>query len=209
MKKTIALAALILPVFLTACSNDVDIQGRYTNADGGTSYQFLPAGEVQIKNADNTISGKYEYDAKANVIKLSSDQALTDKTAKLNEDGSIEVAATQLTRAVDESMLVDSTWKGNEGLYTFSLTFSDSEAGLATFSELVSYDEASNTYNYQTDDSITVLKGNQLLLDMTQYTVSEVTDTSMKLSIGGQSMVMNKYPKGTEIEFREGFQLAE
>lgn len=209
MKKTIALAALILPLLLTACSNDVEIEGRYTNIDGDTSYQFLPAGKLQIKNGNNTISGNYDYDAKANIITLSSDQALTAKTAKLNEDGSIEIASTQLTRAVDESMLVDSTWKGNEGLYTFSLTFSDSETGLATFSELVSYDEASNTYSYQTDDSITVLKGNQLLLDMTQYTVSEVTDTRMKLSIGGQSMVMNKYPKGTEIEFREGFELEE
>jgi len=209
MKKTIALVVLILPLLLTACSNDVDIQGRYTDTDGGTSYQFLPNGELLIVNDGDTITGNYRYDAKNNEIKLSSEQALAAKTAKLNEDRTIEVAATQFSRAVDESMLIDSTWKGNEGLYAFSLTFSNSEAGLATFSALVSYDKSSNTYSYQTDDSITVLKGNKLLLDLTQYTVSEVTDTRMKLSIGGQSMVMNKYPKGTKIEFREGYQLEE
>jgi hypothetical protein len=65
------------------------------------------------------------------------------------------------------------------------------------------------TYLSQTDDSLTRLNGNMLLLDLTPYTVSEVTQDSFKISIGDNSMVLEKQPKGTEIIVRDGYQLIE
>ncbi len=50
------------------------------------------------------------------------------------------------------------------------------------------------------------LSGNMLFVDMTQYGVSEVSDDSFKISIGGNSMVLEKQPKGSKIEYLEGYQ---
>jgi hypothetical protein len=77
---------------------------------------------------------------------------------------------------------------------------------METYSELVTYYDDDMTYVYQTDDSITRLAGDKLLLDRTQYRVSDVTEDSLTLSIGSNSMQLKKYPKGTEVEFREGYQ---
>ena len=80
------------------------------------------------------------------------------------------------------------------------------DKGMETISELVTYHDEDMTYLSQTDDSITRLRGNMLLLDLTPYTVSEVTRDSFKITIGENSMVLEKHPKDTEITIRDGYQ---
>lgn len=203
MKKAFSIFSLILPLFLSACSSE-DFEGRYTDQEGLKSYEFLPEGELRIVSEESETLSSYEYDASDKVLTLISEPNSTTE-AQVNEDGSIQLDATMLTRAVDESMLANSTWIGNQGEYTFTLTFTPTQKGLETYSELVTYYTDDMTYAYQTDDSITRLSGNKLFLDQTIYTVSDVTDTSLKLSIGQQSMVLHKHPKGTAIEFREAY----
>lgn len=203
MKKAFSIFSLILPLFLSACSSE-DFEGRYTDQEGLKSYEFLPEGELRIVSEESETLSSYEYDASDKVLTLISEPNSTTE-AQVNEDGSIQLDATMLTRAVDESMLANSTWIGNQGEYTFTLTFTPTQKGLETYSELVTYYADDMTYAYQTDDSITRLSGNKLFLDQTIYTVSDVTDTSLKLSIGQQSMVLHKHPKGTAIEFREAY----
>lgn len=203
MKKAFSIFSLILPLFLSACSSE-DFEGRYTDQEGLKSYEFLPEGELRIVSEESETLSSYEYDASDKVLTLISEPNSTTE-AQVNEDGSIQLDATMLTRAVDESMLANSTWIGNQGEYTFTLTFTPTQKGLETYSELVTYYTDDMTYAYQTDDSITRLSGNKLFLDQTIYTVSDVTDTRLKLSIGQQSMVLHKHPKGTAIEFREAY----
>lgn len=203
MKKAFSIFSLLLPLFLSACSSD-DFEGRYTDQEGLKSYEFLPEGELRIVSEESETLSSYEYDASDKVLTLISEPDSTTE-AQINDDGSIQLNAMTLTRAVDESMLANSTWIGNQGEYTFTLTFTPTQKGLETYSELVTYYNDDNTYVYQTDDSITRLSGNKLFLDQTLYTVSDVTDTRLKLSIGQQSMVLHKHPKGTAIEFREGY----
>lgn len=203
MKKAFSIFSLLLPLFLSACSSD-DFEGRYTDQEGLKSYEFLPQGELRIVSEESETLSSYEYDASDKVLTLISEPDSTTE-AQINDDGSIQLNAMTLTRAVDESMLANSTWIGNQGEYTFTLTFTPTQKGLETYSELVTYYTDDNTYVYQTDDSITRLSGNKLFLDQTIYTVSDVTDTRLKLSIGQQSMVLHKHPKGTAIEFREGY----
>lgn len=203
MKKAFSIFSLILPLFLSACSSE-DFEGRYTDQEGLKSYEFLPEGELRIVSEESETLSSYEYDASDKVLTLISEPNSTTE-AQVNEDGSIQLDATMLTRAVDESMLANSTWIGNQGEYTFTLTFTPTQKGLETYSELVTYYADDMTYAYQTDDSITRLSGNKLFLDQTIYTVSDVTDTRLKLSIGQQSMVLHKHPKGTAIEFREAY----
>lgn len=204
MKKAFSILSLILPLFLTACGSD-DFEGRYTDQEGLKSYEFLPDGELRIVNQEDETFASYEYNANDKKLTLMSDENTPSGTVTVNDDGSLQLNATTLTRSVDTAMLANSTWIGNEGQYTFTLTFTPTEKGLETYSELVTYYDDDMSYIYQTDDSITVLSGNKLLLDKTVYTVSDVSDTSLKLSIGNQSMVMHKHPKDTRIEFRDGY----
>jgi hypothetical protein len=204
MKKFVSLLAIALPFLLSACSND-DFQGRYTDNEGVTSYQFEPDGKVEIVTANGSTTAHYNYDASAQTITLKADQTLPVEQLDVNDDGSLQADKKSLQRAADESMLADSTWIGDQGPYTFALTFKPSDKGLETYSELVTYYDDDMTYLYQTDDSITRLQGNKLLLDKTVYTVSEVTDNSLKLTIAGKSMVIHKQPPGTAVEFRDGY----
>lgn len=204
MKKAFSILSLILPLFLTACGSD-DFEGRYTDQEGLKSYEFLPNGELRIVNQEDETFASYEYNANDKKLTLMSDENTPSGTVTVNDDGSLQLNATTLTRSVDTAMLANSTWIGNEGQYTFTLTFTPTEKGLETYSELVTYYDDDMSYVYQTDDSITVLSGNKLMLDKTVYTVSNVSDNSLKLSIGNQSMVMHKHPKDTRIEFREGY----
>lgn len=203
MKNLLSLSTLLLALLLSACSND-DFSGRYTDADGQTSYTFLPEGQVHVTTAEREINASYAYDASDKTMTLSG-EGLDAVKFTLNNHGELIGHTTALSRAADEALLIDSTWIGDEGQYTFALTFSQTDKGLNAFSELVSYYDDEMEYVYQTDDSITRFQGNLMMLDMTKYTVSEVTDNSMKLSIGGKSMVIHKHPKGTPIEFREGY----
>lgn len=204
MKKAFSILSLILPLFLTACGSD-EFKGRYTDQEGLKSYEFLPDGELRIVSDKNETFGRYEYESNDKKITLMSEQNTPSGTVTVNEDGSLQLDATTLTRSVDTAMLANSTWIGNEGQYTFTLTFTPTEKGLETYSELVTYYDDDMTYVYQTDDSITKLSGNQLFLDNTVYSVSDVSDTSLKLSIGNQSMVIHKHPKDTRIEFRDDY----
>lgn len=203
IKKVVFLFTAILSLFLTACGND-DFQGRYIAPEGITTYEFMPEGKVTISDIDDKTTAKYKYDKKAQTITVITGEA-DKKTLKVNADGNLEMDDVTLSRGVDASMLADSTWIGHQGDYTFALTFSLTEEGLETYSELVTYYDDDMTYVYQTDDSVTRLMGDELWLDRTVYIVSEVTDKSLRLSIGNNSMVINKHPKGTAIEFREGY----
>lgn len=204
MKTIISLIAICLAVLLTACGNE-DFQGRYVDQKGLTSYQFQPDGQLLITTDSTQTQANYKYDADEQKIRLVGNENLPAEVIQVNEDGSLTMGSVKLTRGVTESMLAGSTWIGNQGQYTFALTFNKTDKGLETFSELVSYYDDDMTYLYQTDDSITRLVGNKLFLDETIYTVSDVTDTSLKLSISGKSMVIHKQPKGTAVEFREGY----
>lgn len=202
------LLALILPVVLAACGSHDEFEGRFIAPDGLTSYQFLPEGQVIInKGGEDIGTEQYEYDSSDQTITLSGDTDLPTDSLTVNNEGHLEAGDVMLTRGVDYGMLADSTWIGHTGPYSFSLTFTVTDAGMATFSELVTYYDDDQTYMSQTDDSITRLSGNMLLLDLTRYTVSEVTRDSFKISIGDNSMVLEKHPKGTDIQIREGYQL--
>jgi len=204
MRKLASLIFMLLALLLSACGSD-EFQGRYTDAVGLTSYQFATDGTVTIVTQSSETTTNYQYNTKTQTLTLTENGSLPAQTIQVTDNGSLEVGSTTFARALVPSMLIDSTWMGNEGEYTFSLTFSQTDKGLETFSELVTYYDDDKTYVYQTDDSITVLRGNKLHLDKTIYTVSDVTDTSLKLSIGNQSMIIHKHPKGTTIDFREGY----
>ena len=204
MKRFTFIFALMMPLLLTACGNDT-FQGRYIAPDGTTSYEFLPDNRLLIVNQDEVTEARYQYDAGESRLDLSSDQALPAETLTVMENGDLKMDDVTLKRGVDYTMLADSTWIGHQGEFSFALTFTQSDKGMETRSRLITYYSEDLSYDAQPDDSITRLTGNKLLLDQTPYTVSDVTDSSMKLSIGNNSMILEKHPKGTEIEIREGY----
>lgn len=207
MRKLIWLLALILPVVLTACGSNDEFEGRFIAPDGLTSYQFLPEGQVNInKGGEDIGTAQYEYDSGDQTITLSGNTDLPSETFAVSDEGHLQADDITLTRGVDYGMLADSTWIGHTGPYSFSLTFTETDAGMATFSELVTYYDDDKTYMSQTDDSITRLSGNMLFVDMTQYEVSDVSQQQFKLTIANSSMVFEKHPKDTKIEYREGYQ---
>lgn len=208
MKKCVWLTAFILSIALTGCGYD-EFQGRFIDAEGNTSYEFQPDGTLEITEGEEITTAEYEYNSRRQIIKLSADQALPTTTLNVKDDGNLASDEITLTRGVDYAMLTDTTWIGHQGQYTFALTFSMTEQGLETVSELVSYNDEDKTYTSQVDDSITRLDGNMLLLDLTPYIVSEVSRESFKISIGENSMVLEKYPKGSAIDYREGYQVEE
>lgn len=195
---------LLLPLLLSACGKS-DFQGRYVSPDGAISYEFLPDGKLIILDGDQVHTAHYDYHCEDQTITLTAERGLPSSTLRLNEAGHLETGDMTLIHSVDYSMLDNSTWIGDDGQYTFALTFTQTEKGMETFSELVSYYDDDMSYAYQTDDSITRLTGNQLLLDRTPYTVSNVSEDSLTLSIGNNSMQLKKYPKGTPIQFRDGY----
>ena len=207
MKHFAWLLALTLSFLLTACGSDHDFQGRFIEPDGLTSYQFLPDGKLTIeKGGELVTTANYQYDNGDQVITLSSDLDLANHFLKVNDAGNLEAEDITLTRGIDYDMLADSTWIGHQDQFTFALTFTPAEEGMATVSELVTYYDDDMTYLSQIDDSITRLSGDAMFVDLTQYTVSEVTENSFKVSIGGNSMVLEKHPKNTKIDYREGYQ---
>lgn len=208
MKKCVWLTAFILSIALTGCGYD-EFQGRFIDAEGNTSYEFQPDGTLEITEGEEITTAEYEYNSRRQIIKLSADQALPTTTLNVKDDGNLASDEITLTRGVDYAMLTDTTWIGHQGQYTFALTFSMTEQGLETVSELVSYNDEDKTYTSQVDDSITRLDGNMLLLDLTPYIVSEVSRESFKISIGENSMVLEKHPKGSAIDYREGYQVEE
>ena len=210
MKKCAWLFALILPVVLTACGSHDEFDGRFIAPDGLTSYEFLPEGNVNInKGGEDIGSAKYQYDSGEQTITLTGHSELPGKTFTVNAAGDLQTDNVTLTRGVDYGMLAESTWIGQQGEYVFALTFTETDEGMETFTELVTYFDDEKAYLSQTDDSITRLSGNMLFVDLTQYSVSEVSENSFKVSIGGNSMVLEKNPKDTQIEYREGYQSIE
>lgn len=208
MKKLVWLFALLLPITLTGCGYD-EFQGRFIDPEGNISYEFQPDGTVEIIQGEEITTAEYQYDSGDQSIKLNAEQALPTDTLTVEDEDNLQSGDIKLTRGVDYMMLADTTWIGQQGQYTFALTFTMTDKGMETFSELVTYHDDDMTYLSQTDDSITRLNGNMLLLDLTPYTVSEVTQDSFKISIGDNSMVLEKQPKGTEIMVRDGYQLIE
>lgn len=207
MKHFAWLLALTLSFLLTACGSDHDFQGRFIEPDGLTSYQFFPEGKLTIeKGGELVTNAHYQYDSGDQIITLSSDLDLPNHFLKVNEEGNLEAEDITLTRGIDYGMLADSTWIGHQDQFTFALTFTPADDGMATVSELVTYYDDDMTYLSQIDDSITRLSGDAMFVDLTQYTVSEVTENSFKVSIGGNSMVLEKQPKDTGIDYREGYQ---
>ncbi|MEX1201584.1 MAG: hypothetical protein WEB02_12425 [Methylophaga sp.] len=207
MRKFIWLLTLIMPVLLTACGSNEEFEGRFIAPDGLTSYQFLPEGKVNInKGGEDIGTAQYEYDSGDQTITLNGDADLPTESLTVNNEGHLEAADITLTRGIDYNMLADSTWIGHTGPYSFSLTFTETDEGMDTFSELVTYYDDDKTYMSQTDGSITRLSGNMMFVDMTQYEVSDVSQQQFKLTITDSSMVFEKHPKGTKIEYREGYQ---
>lgn len=206
MKKLVWLFALIVPITLSGCGYD-EFEGRFISPDGNVSYEFQTDGTLKIIQGEDLTTADYQYKSSEQIIELSSDQDLPIDTLTVDDENHLQSGELILTRGVDYAMLADTTWIGNQGQYTFALTFTMTEQGLETVSELVSYYDENMMYLSQTDDSITRLEGNKLLLDQTQYTVSDVTNNSFKISIGENSMVLERQPKGTEITVREGYQL--
>jgi hypothetical protein len=204
MKAIALLFSLCLTLLLSGCGSD-EFQGRFIAADGITSYEFQPDGTVFIVSQDQVISAQYTYSKKQNTLTLEAEEVLPTELLTVTDNDTLTNGDSTLTRGVDYTMLNDSTWIGHQGDYTFALTFSQTDKGMETYSELVSYYNDDMTYAYQTDDSITVLSGDKLLLDATQYMVSDVTADSLTLSIGTKHMTLNKHSKGTAIEFREGY----
>lgn len=206
MKKFAWLTALSLPVLLTACGGNDDFEGRYIGPEGVKSYEFLTDGKLVITEKDEVTTASYEYDSSAQTITLSGETDLSGETLTVTDEGHLEMSDTALTRGVDYEMLDDATWIGHQGDYTFSMTFSLTDEDMETASELVTYYEDEKTYMSQHDDSITRLSGNMLYLDSTPYAVSNVTSDSFTITIGNNSMDLKSHPKGTEIEYREGYQ---
>ncbi|WP_417551132.1 hypothetical protein [Methylophaga sp.] len=208
MKKLVWLFTFLLSITLTGCGYD-ELQGRFIDSEGNISYEFQPEGTVEIIQGEEITTAEYQYDSGDQIITLNAEQALPTDTLTVEDEDHLQSGDVKLTRGVDYMMLADTTWIGQEGQYTFALTFTMTDKGMETFSELVTYHDDDMTYLSQTDDSITRLNGNMLLLDLTPYTVSEVTQDSFKISIGDNSMVLEKQPKGTEIIVRDGYQLIE
>ncbi len=207
MKKYLWLLAIILPALLSACSSNDEFEGRYIAPDGLTSYQFLPEGKVNInKGGEDIGTAQYRYDSDEQTITIVGADDLPANILTVNARGNLEAGDITLTRGVDYGMLADSTWIGQQDEFVFALSFSEADEGMATVSELVTYYEDEKAYLSQIDESITRLSGNMLFVDMTQYEVSEVSDDSFKISIGGNSMVLEKQPKGSKIEYLEGYQ---
>ncbi|MDX1572913.1 MAG: hypothetical protein R3341_02735 [Methylophaga sp.] len=206
MKKYFWLLALILTALLSACSSNDEFEGRFIAPDGLTSYQFLPDGKVNInKGGEDIGTAQYRYDSDDQAITIVGADDLPANILTVNAEGDLEVGDITLTRGIDYGMLADSTWMGEQGEFVFILTFTPAEDGLETVSELVTYYDDDMTYSSQIDDSITRLSGNMMFVDMTQYAVSEVTQDSFKISIGGNSMTIEKHPKNTGIVYREGY----
>lgn len=207
MNKFAWLPAIILPVMLTACGTNDDFDGRFVAPDGLTSYEFLPEGELDIeKGGEDLATAQYRYDSGDQTITVDGETDLPANELTVTDDGNLQAGDTKLIRGIDYGMLVDSTWIGEQGEFVFALTFTEAEDGLATTSELVTYFEDEKAYLSQIDDSVTRLSGNAMFVDLTQYTVSEVSENSFKVSIGGNSMTLEKQPKDTKIEYREGYQ---
>ncbi|HET8807462.1 MAG TPA: hypothetical protein VFM76_03705 [Methylophaga sp.] len=207
MKKFTWLLVLIFPLLLTACSSYDEFEGRFIAPDGLTSYQFLPEGKVNInKGGEDIGTAQYRYDSDDKTITVTGANDLPANILTVNAEGNLEAGDITLTRGVDYGMLADSTWIGKQDEFVFALNFSEADEGMVTVSELVTYYEDEKAYLSQIDDSITRLSGNMLFVDMTQYEVTEVSDDSFKISIGGNSMVLEKQPKGSKIEYREGYQ---
>lgn len=204
MKVIALIFSLCLTLLLSGCGSD-EFQGRFIAADGITSYEFQPDGTVFIVSQDQVITAQYTYHKDKQTISLKAEEVLPTDTLSVIDSRTLTMEDSKLSRGVDYDMLKDSTWIGHQGDYTFALTFSQTEKGMETYSELVSYYNDDMTYAYQTDDSITRLTGDKLLLDATQYMVSDVTDDRLTLSIGNNYMTLSKHPKGTAIEFREGY----
>ena len=208
MKKLVWLFALLLPITLTGCGYD-EFQGRFIDPEGNISYEFQPDGTVEIIQGEEITTAEYQYDSGDQIITLNAEQPLPTDTLTVEDKDHLQSGDIKLTRGVDYMMLADTTWIGQQGQYTFALTFTMTDKGMETFSKLVTYHDDDMTYLSQTDDSITRLNGNMLLLDLTPYTVSEVTQDSFKISIGDNSMILEKQPKGAEILIRDGYQLIE
>ena len=206
MKHLSWLMAFIFPVLLSGCGYD-EFEGRFISADGNVSYEFQTDGTLKIIQGEDITTAEYQYKSSEQIIELSSDHDLPTDTLTVEDENHLQSGDLILTRGVDYAMLTDTTWIGHQGQYTFALTFTMTEHGLETVSELVSYYDENMMYLSQTDDSITRLEGNKLFLDQTQYTVSDVTRESFKISIGENSMVLERQPKGTEIAIRDGYQL--
>lgn len=204
MKAFALLLSLCASLLLSGCGSD-DFAGRFIATDGITSYEFQPDGKVFVVSQDKVITAQYHYRASENTLSLKAGDALPTDTLTLAENGTLTAGDMTLTRGVDYTMLNDSTWIGHQGDYTFALTFTQTDKGMETYSELVSYYNDDMTYAYQTDDSITRLTGDKLLLDATQYMVSDVSADKLTLSIGSNYMTLTKHPKGTAIAFREGY----
>lgn len=207
MRKFTWLLALILTILMTACGSNEEFEGRFIAPDGLTSYQFLPEGKVNInRGGENIGSAQYEYNSGELAITLTGAEDLPTDTLTVNNEGHLQSGDIALTRGVNYGMLADSTWIGHTGPYSFSLSFTKTDKGMDTFSELVTYYDDDKTYMSQTDGSITRLSGNMMFVDMTQYEVSDVTQEQFKLTISNSSMVLEKHPKDTKIEYREGYQ---
>ncbi len=207
MKRFAWLFAFILPFLLMACGSNDDFQGRFIAPDGQTSYQFMPEGKVEIeKGGEAVATAEYQYDSGAQRITLSGETDLATDSLEVNDNGNLTAGEITLTRGIDYGMLTNSTWIGQQDQFVFALTFTPTVEGMQTKSELVTYYDDDMTYLSQIDDSITRLSGNAMFVDLTQYSVSAVTEDSFKISIGNNSMVLEKQPKGTGIEYREGYE---
>lgn len=204
MKAFALVLSLCMTLLLSACGS-APFQGRFIADDGITSYEFQPDGTVFIVSQDQVITARYHYNKDDEAISLEAEQDLPVSTLTVVDQDTLTMDSATLTRGVDYTMLNDSTWIGHQGDFTFALTFTQTDKGMETYSELVSYYNDDMTYAYQTDDSITRLTGDKLLLDATQYMVSDVSDDSLTLSIGNNYMTLSKHSKGTAIEFREGY----
>jgi hypothetical protein len=204
MKAFALVFSLCITLLLSGCGSDT-FQGRFIANDGITSYEFQPDGTVFIVSQDQVITAQYTYNKNKQAISLEAAETLPAESLTVADNDTLTMDDATLVRGVDYAMLKDSTWIGHQGDFTFALTFTQIDKGMETYSELVSYYNDDMTYAYQTDDSITRLTGDKLLLDATQYMVSDVSDDSLTLSIGNNYMTLNKHPKGTAIEFREGY----
>ena len=205
MNKLIGLFALILSITLTGCGYD-EFQGRFVGPEGNISYEFNTDGTLEIHQGEDVTSAEYEYDSGEQLIKLKAENDLPTDTLTVKDEDHLQSGDMTLTRGVDYAMLADTTWIGQQGQYSFALTFTMTDKGMETVSELVTYHDEDMTYLSQKDDSITRLRGNMLLLDLTPYTVSEVTRDSFKITIGENSMILKKHPKDTEITIRDDYQ---
>ncbi|WP_296593272.1 hypothetical protein [Methylophaga sp.] len=205
MNKLIGLFALILSITLTGCGYD-EFHGRFVGPEGNVSYEFNTDGTLEIHQGEDVTTAEYEYDSGEQLIKLKAEDDLPTDTLTVKDEDHLQIADMTLTRGVDYAMLADTTWIGHQGQYSFALRFTMTEKGMETVSELVTYHDDDMTYLSQTDDSITRLRGNMLLLDLTPYTVSEVTRDSFKITIGENSMILEKHPKDTDITIRDDYQ---